>query len=332
MQEPPKVTLVIPSYRRGAKILPTLESVAAQTRQPDEIIVVNDGGYPETTECVRRSFPAVKVLEVPHGGAPAARNYGAHAATSRVLMLLDDDDTLQPHAVETLLRVLTTFPEARAAYADHTYTNHITGEHFANHHSALPSFARLRAVTPVAIRDGIRLYDKRLYYGLLHGNLLQQPWMVYRDTYLGVGGFQPGLGSADDWDIYLRLTRTVPVAQTDEVIANHYVEVGKPHLTLEPQQLETQMEAIRRHIALAGWADPRAVVVLRRRLALYHKGFGDMARTASLAEAWRCYWRSFRCWPGDRVVAARLLLWPMMALFQRTPPLTPKGEGQKTTK
>jgi glycosyltransferase involved in cell wall biosynthesis len=313
------LSLIIPSYRRGEKIGQTLESVYAQTRFPDEILIVNDGGFPETTAFVSRHFPMARVLDIPHGGAPAARNHGAAAARSSLLMFLDDDDTLRPHAAETLLGVLTKFPQARAGYADHTYTNRITGEYHANHHAEIPSFGRLKRIRPLGVAGDTRSYGKALYYALLKGNLLQQPWVVYRDTYLHVGGYQLGLGSADDWDLYLRLTRLHTIALSDEVVGNHFVEEGRPHLTLAAGQRETQMEAIRRQIRLAGWKDPQAVFTLRRRLAVDYKAQGDQFRRTDLAKAWYSYARSFLNWPFDHVVAARLLTWPAKILPGRRP-------------
>lgn len=312
----PTVTLVIPSYRRGERIAATLASVAAQTRRPDETLVVNDGGFPETAEWVAANHPWVRVENVPHGGAAAARNAGARLARHPVLVFLDDDDTLRPEGAATLLRVLTTFPEARAAHCDHTYCNHITGERHENHHTELPVFARLRAVRPVRETGDVRLYGRALYYAMLQGNLLQQPWAVYRETYLASGGFRSGLGSADDWDLYLRLTATVPVAVSDAVVGNHYVEAGRPHLTLAADQAGMHMEAIRRQMRFAGWKDPRAQWILRRRLGALYKSAGDAARPASLRRAWGQYWNSLRAWPFDHVVAARTLLWPLRMLAE----------------
>lgn len=298
----PAVSLVIPSYRRGAKIGPTLSSVFAQTRPPAEVLVVNDGGFADTTAFVREHYPAARVLDIPHGGAAAARNTGVEAAAGPVVVLLDDDDTLRPTGVEVLVRTLTTFPEARAAHADHTFTDLRTGFHQPNHH-ATPAFARLARVRPRREAGGVRLFDKRLYYAMLSGNLLQQPWAVYRDAYRAVGGFQPGLVSADDWDVYLRVVRRFPVALTDEIVGDHFLEPGRQHLTTDPRQRQGQMEAARRHLALAGWRDVRAAVSLRHTLGLHHKALGDEAGDA--ATAWREYRRAAWYWPFDPVVVAR---------------------------
>lgn len=310
------VTLVIPSHNRGDRIGPTLESVARQSRMPDEVLVVNDGGFPATTSYVLRHHPFAKVIDVKHGGAPMARNRGAEQAGYPILMFLDDDDTLLPNAVEVLVGLLRSFPAAHAAFADHTYTNHITGERLENHHRTLPNFRRLTSVRPLKRTVSARLVGRNLYYAMLHGNLLQQPWMTYRETYLSLGGYQNGLGSADDWDLYMRILRQHSVAVTDIVIANHFTERDRPHLTLGPRQMEAQMEVMRRHLKLARWRDPRAIWVLRRRLGNGYKTLGDQSRQDDVDSAIKRYRLSLAAWPFDHVVAVRSFIWPIQRLFK----------------
>ena len=239
-----------------------------------------------------------------------------------------------PHAVETLLIVLAEFPEARAAHCDATFTNQITGEHYPNHHAAIKAFHRLGRVRPLKRTDRARLYGKELYYAMLRGNLLQQPWVVYRETYLAQGGFHAGLGSCDDWDLYLRITRRFKVAQSDEVIAHHHVEAGKPHLTLAANQDESSIKVIRRLLASCPWHDLRTRLVLYRRLASFHKTAGDRARRRNLGEAWCHYLRSMATWPFDHVVAARVLWWFCRLALSRKHwigPETSAGQGYRAS-
>ncbi len=69
-----------------------------------------------------------------------------------------------------------------------------------------------------------------MFYALLHGNLLQQPWAIDRETFLGLGGFEPTIRYCEDWDLYLRVAAAVPLVLTDEVISEHIVESGNLHL------------------------------------------------------------------------------------------------------
>src|SRR5205814_1481960 len=112
--------LIIATYNRGPLIARTLDSVLGQTLPPDEIIVVDDCSPDGTGDWVRSHYPQVRVVRTERNArTSAARNFGAERATGDVLMFLDHDDELLPHAVRTLADGLAAFPRARAAYADH---------------------------------------------------------------------------------------------------------------------------------------------------------------------------------------------------------------------
>ena len=103
------VSVVIPSFNAERFVGQTIRSVLAQTRPPEEIIVVDDGSTDETGEIVRSFGSAVTFVELGHGGACRVRNHGASLARGDALMFLDSDDVLGPevlqHLVETLHRV-----------------------------------------------------------------------------------------------------------------------------------------------------------------------------------------------------------------------------------
>jgi glycosyltransferase involved in cell wall biosynthesis len=295
------VSLVIATYNRGAKITRTLDSVARQSLPPAEVLVVDDGSTDGTGEWVRSHYPRVRVVRRANGGTSAARNTGAEAAAQPVLMFLDHDDELLPQAVETLVRLLDVFPEAHAAFADHTYRNTVTGVYFANHHELQPAFHRLHAVRVQRREGSSRLYGYELHRALLSGNLLQQPWAVRRETFHAIGGFDPGIRYCEDWDLFLRLTHIVSVAQSDEVISHHLVDGENLHLSDAQEPMHVRVLDKQ----LAGrWREPGVLALIRRRRARYYKKWGDLAQTAVEARRW--YRRALADWPADYVVLARL--------------------------
>jgi glycosyltransferase involved in cell wall biosynthesis len=310
MSDSPTISVVVATYNRGERIGRTLKSILDQTRQPDEIIVVDDGSTDATAAWIRNAFPTVKVLSFPNGGTSVARNRGAAAAKGTLLAFLDHDDEMLPHALETLVRLLETFPSARAAYADHSLEDVTSGHYWPNHHSQ-DSFARMRAVRPIAADGPARLYDTALHDALLWGNFLQQPWLVYREPFLVEGGFDPEIRYCEDWELYLRVCRRHPVVLTDTVIARHFIEGENLH-QVAGQEIQHK-KVLRKHIALAPMLS-KMHWVLRRRLALYYKGEGDAHRQRGESEAWYAYARAFTAWPFDYVVAVRLLLWAPSAL------------------
>jgi glycosyltransferase involved in cell wall biosynthesis len=310
------VSLIVATWNRGPRIARTLDSVRAQTRPPEEVVVVDDCSSDGTADWVCDNYREVRVVRTERNlGTSGARNCGAAAATGELLVFLDHDDELLPHAIETLTSNLREFPRARASYADHIYLNHTTGVRYENHHSARREFGRLGAVATEERRGPQRLFGRSMYYALLRGNLLQQPWCVDRRTFLDVGGFAEDVRWCEDWDLYLRLADRVPVVLGDEVISIHHIEGSNLHLT--PNQDVMYVRVLERQLAVQRWSDWRARAITRRRLAQFAKSAGDRARPAGVTQAWRHYARSLMLWPFDHVVFARTLLWLPPLLMAR---------------
>ena len=87
-----KVSVIIATFNRCAYALEAVRSVLAQTLPAFEIIMVVDGSTDKTAECVRKLFPAVRVIEQSNLGRSVARNTGVAAAASEWVAFLDDDD------------------------------------------------------------------------------------------------------------------------------------------------------------------------------------------------------------------------------------------------
>ena len=74
-----------------ARFLPAcLHSLLAQTRVPDEIVVVNNASTDET-RAVAQQIPYVYVVDEPRKGLVVARETGRRAATGDILVYLDAD-------------------------------------------------------------------------------------------------------------------------------------------------------------------------------------------------------------------------------------------------
>lgn len=317
---PLPIALVIASHRRGARIGPTLESVLRQTVTPAEVIVFNDGGAADTRDFASAAYPNVIVVDGVGGCPAASRNRGAAQATQPYVMFLDDDDVLHAHAVETLWRTLTTFDAAKAAFADHTFSDAAAGVRIENHHRTLPSFRRLDEAPLLAQAHGVRLFGRGLYYPMLSGGLLQQPWLIERAVFEQLGGFDESFRSNEDWELFLRLAYTHALALTDEVISDHIVEADRQHVSRSVSLDETGRAIVEKHLRLAReHRDRRASWALRQRLGRMYKTEGDRLAASDVRAAWRRYCAALRMWPLDHVVVARALFTLPVQLLLRRP-------------
>lgn len=126
------VSVIIVTRNRPQMVHDCLEHLRRQTRQPDEIIVV-DSSTGEDTQAVLDDYPAVVRLRIPDGrnNMPQARNLGIAHAQGEIIAFLDDDSMAQSDWLRYLLepyadpavggvggRVIDTLEQARATPDD----------------------------------------------------------------------------------------------------------------------------------------------------------------------------------------------------------------------
>ncbi len=98
----PAVTVVIPNWNRGDLLAPLLDELHAQTRPPEEIIVVDNGSTDESCELARRA--GARVISLPANlGFARAVNAGVEEAHTGWILILNNDVSLPPSWLETLL-------------------------------------------------------------------------------------------------------------------------------------------------------------------------------------------------------------------------------------
>lgn len=103
----PSVAVVIPARDEEASLPALLASLADQTLRPSEVVVVDDGSQ-DRTAAIAASHPGVDVLRsepLPPGwtGKSWACHQGVAATSSPVIVLLDADVTLAPHALDAVV-------------------------------------------------------------------------------------------------------------------------------------------------------------------------------------------------------------------------------------
>jgi len=92
----PKVSVIITAYNCEKTINKCIESVANQSMQDFEIVVVNDGSTDNTEsivlQCKEQLGNKLKYFYKENTGVAATRNYGLEKATGEYIMYLDSDD------------------------------------------------------------------------------------------------------------------------------------------------------------------------------------------------------------------------------------------------
>lgn len=86
------VSVIIPLHNNDAYVTGAIESVLAQTRPAQEIIVVDDGSTDRSAERVQGFGERVRYRYQTNQGAAAARNTGVRLARGELIAFLDADD------------------------------------------------------------------------------------------------------------------------------------------------------------------------------------------------------------------------------------------------
>lgn len=105
----PRLSVIVPIYDVEPYLAACLESLACQTWQDVEVVMVDDGSpdaAAETAEGFARRDGRFRLFRQANAGLGAARNTGLRAASGEYLAFVDSDDMLPPHALETMLATL----------------------------------------------------------------------------------------------------------------------------------------------------------------------------------------------------------------------------------
>ncbi|UFH53105.1 glycosyltransferase [Spirosoma sp. KNUC1025] len=191
------VSVIITCYNHGRFLKEAINSVLQQTWSAIEIVVVDDGST-DDTRAVSESYPDVVYVYQVNQGLSAARNTGAAHSTGKYLVFLDADDWLYPDGIEFNVNELEENPEAvfvSGAYRMVDVNNTI-----------------LYGVTREIDEDHYCRMLESNYIGM-HGTVMYRRWLF--DTYQ----FDTSLRSCEDYDLYLKITRSFPVVHHTHQIA-----------------------------------------------------------------------------------------------------------------
>ena len=176
----PLLSVVMPVYNVAAYLPACLDSLAAQTLAPDEIIAVDDGstdGCAEILAEYAERMPRLRVIRQDNGGLSAARNAGLDAARGKWLAFIDSDDFVASDMYERLVTM---------AEADDLDMAIINAEyHFEGRQPDRPIYADLKP--PAAIATGADWLRQRLSTG----RFLHMVWMhLYRRDFVEAHRFR----------------------------------------------------------------------------------------------------------------------------------------------
>ena len=210
-----KVSVIIPNYNYARFIGEAIESVLAQTYQPLEIIVVDDGSTDDSIKVIESFGDKIKLIRQENGGVGKARNTGARNSNGDFFAFLDADDIWLPEKIEKQTEL---FNNASIGYvscgmSEFNLEGNIIGQY--------------RPLATGWITENMVLFDINT---VVSGSAI----MVNKESFERIGGFDenPNLHPSEDWDFARRISEICPVNVTSEILVRYRNHGNNGHLNI----------------------------------------------------------------------------------------------------
>lgn len=191
----PLISIIMPTYNTNELFLrDCLESVIAQTYDNWELCIADDASTNTKVIDIIKEYsakdPRIKyVFRKKNGHISEASNSALKLASGKFVALLDHDDVLWPNALYEVVTLLNQKPDT-----DFVYTDEDKIDEKGLHHSD-PFFK------PAWSPEYLRSINYITHFAVIRRELVEK-----------AGRFRKGYEGAQDWDLFLRITR-----QTDKI-------------------------------------------------------------------------------------------------------------------
>ena len=195
MQTNPKISVVMAAFNEEKHIQSAVDSILSQTYEDFELIVVNDGSRDNTLESLKSiADDRVKIISnTKNNGLPKSLNTGIAQARGCYIARQDADDFSLPQRLQKQFDYLQKHPNI-AVLGTATKIIFDDGSFSSRFPSASPTFADL-------------LKSSRF----VHGSV-----MMRKDVLEKVGCYNEIFRHAQDYDLWLRITKEFPAANLQE--------------------------------------------------------------------------------------------------------------------
>ena len=297
------ISVIIPLYNKEREIAGTLRSVLAQTRQPDEIVIVDDGSTDRSAEIVRSiASPLVRLVPQPNAGECAARNRAIAEARGEYIALLDADDEWEPGFLAEIESMIGEFPGCGL---------YCTGFSVVSHDGVFPAPGLdRRGVVGNFFRDSAHRYIA-----------IPSACCIPRSVFDEVGGFPEGMKMAGDLYMWIKIARRYRVCYSPERLARYSkVASNRSATSYTPERTRYSFEELYDPSAPEEEREFIARAALGKALIQSVKGGTEEARRAAVFFGWtKVYRRTLRevrmltrlpvRWRGPLLDAYNALAW-----------------------
>ncbi|MGO9614454.1 MAG: glycoside hydrolase family 99-like domain-containing protein [Dissulfurispiraceae bacterium] len=203
------VSIIVRTKDRPSLLKRALQSIAAQTYKPIEVILVNDGGCDLDVHEISAILNDVELRYIrlkSNAGRANAGNVGVNNARGKYTGFLDDDDEFHEDHIATLVHFLNQ-SEYRVAYSDAFFV-------YKTHDSDTRELKE--------IKKEIAFSEDFNYDSLVFENYIPFMCLLFETgELLETGGFDSKLDLYEDWDMLLRIGEKYPFHHIKKITVDY---------------------------------------------------------------------------------------------------------------
>jgi glycosyltransferase involved in cell wall biosynthesis len=228
------ISVIIPTYNSALFISNAIYSLLNQTMKPFEVIIVDDGSTDNTCEVIsniinKKEELNLRIIKGLHKGPGSARNIGIKASKSKWIAFLDSDDLWSINKIKNV---------SEAIKENIGYT-------FFCHNEKLVCSNK-----PTIELDYSKKYDEEINLSkqLYKSNLFSTSAVVcLKEDLLKVGGFDEKLSSAQDYDLWLKMSSIIKPFFINQVLGTYNLRNGNISSTNHFKRLINISKVMIRH-------------------------------------------------------------------------------------
>jgi len=203
-----QISAVIPLYNKAPYIGRALDSVLAQERLPEEIIVIDDGSTDGGGDLVKQfKDPAIRLVRQENQGISAARNLGISLAKGELIAFLDADDVWKPGFLKVISEMRELYPQA-GIYATAYDIINPQGRRETLNFKLLPAHCEQGLIN-------------NFFHNGIPQPILTSAVVIPKSIFNEIGGFQ-GENLGQDLDMWIRIGIGYPVAWNRTILATYH--------------------------------------------------------------------------------------------------------------
>jgi len=188
----PLVSVLMPTYNRGKKIIPSIKSILNQTYDNLELIIVEDGSKKNIAESFIKSVKDNRLRYIRtdiNKGPAAARNIALKVAHGDYITFCDHDDEWLPEKLEIQVNLIKKLPLNYVLIHSRVLVFSIINKRFY-------------------FNKKIREMNKNQYESILKNNNIRiLTCMIKKNVFDNIGFFDENLFAFNDWDMWIRILK-----------------------------------------------------------------------------------------------------------------------------